>query len=1109
MGLRKKMLILVVVMAVLPITAIGIRLYNLSRHTIIEKLQLELRDRLGLVEGRISSQMLDLEGNLKGWASDEALVSMDSAAGGKVQKFLLKAANSHRLLSHLSVFDRNGNLIQTTNLELASLAHVVGKKVVPPNLSSWNLKQVLLGEQQGLLSGILGRNYFSVPIYQRFSSGKKQVIGALVAKIKLKEFSTLLAFANEGRDESLGINIYLSAGKNVLDQLINENRKVTFKSLLEENYRFFTVLQEVILNHISYQAISKKISMPIKGMKADLTLTAIQASTVAFRDLDILFEAVLVTGLSMMVFALILGFIMAQSVVRPIINLKAFVEKITAEGDFHQRISIKGKDEIAVLSLSFNHLLEQISTSRAQLEDYNQNLEKTIKKRTNEISALQVEMTEMLNGMKQGVLTFDQDLKVNPVFSACLSEVINVSDIADQNIIYLITNESTLHSDDVRRLEWELSHCFGVSPFQFEMSTYSLPRKVVKRKDTGNISIRLTWQGIFENDKLIRVLLVMEDVTELEVLEDQAREKQIELERLGAMVKIEPYIFEDFVEESNVLEKSCEKLLAQLDDEPDRFSEVIDELFRSVHTLKGHARMFSLTSIIDITHSTEEFLDQLRRGETDYRQEMKGQLSEKVQLILDDIKAYIKTRNEYFAGNEGFGVVDVHTTNVLRIAAYSLKMAGFHSLGDELLQEVSYRLTQDEMIDFTVYIRSYEVMLQEMAAITHKSFSAIQITGETLIDKSLSKNLNKILIHCLSNSLDHALEAQSERIASGKPAEGTIKINFEHKSDLTVVSLVDDGRGMNPDMIAKIAREQGIVTDKDLEGMTDEDKLNLIFEPSFSSKTEITNISGRGVGMDAVRTIVDEARGHIKVESTVGKGSSIHISMPRQLNVQGRVALVHLPTMLNRIKDQIENAFSLQLSEIQDVFLLGDMMLMWDFFRDLASFCESCSVITISEADSGLAFSLDNEVVEKVEGFVTKKSGYYPICFTKDTIVYKIDKIDRVNLPAVTLSISNGVSVEFKSHLESLCCQQSWPVRLAAGLDGDILVLAPSEYSKAKIAPRVLVKPHLMSPSKALLKTDIEVVQEMPDLVLIALLELVMGGYLKDMDSFQTTALAG
>jgi two-component system chemotaxis sensor kinase CheA len=166
------------------------------------------------------------------------------------------------------------------------------------------------------------------------------------------------------------------------------------------------------------------------------------------------------------------------------------------------------------------------------------------------------------------------------------------------------------------------------------------------------------------------------------------------------------------------------------------------------------------------------------------------------------------------------------------------------------------------------------------------------MTGDqTELDKTVLEKIGDPLVHLVRNSVDHGVEMPDQRLAAGKGEVGTIELNAYHKGGNVIVEVSDDGAGLNRERILAKARERGLVGPD--EELTEEKTLNLIFAPGFSTAEVVSDVSGRGVGMDVVRRNINEIGGHVQVYSTPGRGSTVRIRLPLTLAIlDGQLARV-------------------------------------------------------------------------------------------------------------------------------------------------------------------------------------------------------------------------
>jgi two-component system chemotaxis sensor kinase CheA len=188
----------------------------------------------------------------------------------------------------------------------------------------------------------------------------------------------------------------------------------------------------------------------------------------------------------------------------------------------------------------------------------------------------------------------------------------------------------------------------------------------------------------------------------------------------------------------------------------------------------------------------------------------------------------------------------------------------------------------------------------------------LELRGEeTDLDKNLVEALADPLVHLVRNSVDHGVESPDAREAKGKPRVGHVVLSAEQEGDHILLSIEDDGAGMDPDLLRKKAVEKGLMDTDAAERLSDEEAFNLIFAPGFSTKVEVTDVSGRGVGMDVVKTKISQLNGTLQIKSVLGQGSRFIIKVPLTLAI--------MPTLMVTLADQ---AFAFPLVSVNEIFHL-------------------------------------------------------------------------------------------------------------------------------------------------------------------------------------------
>ncbi len=204
---------------------------------------------------------------------------------------------------------------------------------------------------------------------------------------------------------------------------------------------------------------------------------------------------------------------------------------------------------------------------------------------------------------------------------------------------------------------------------------------------------------------------------------------------------------------------------------------------------------------------------------------------------------------------------------------------------DQVSKEIQASVLGIRMVPVKTIFSKFPRMLRDLAKASGKKIELQMVGEDTEIDKSLIEELSDPLIHLIRNSADHGVETPETRLKSGKPETGTVILRARHEGDSVLVEIEDDGKGIDPAVIRAKAVERGLLSTERAEAMSDEEAINMIFLPGFSTAAKVTDISGRGVGMDVVRSNVRRLNGHVAVQSVVGKGSVFTLKLPLTLAI--------------------------------------------------------------------------------------------------------------------------------------------------------------------------------------------------------------------------------
>lgn len=227
---------------------------------------------------------------------------------------------------------------------------------------------------------------------------------------------------------------------------------------------------------------------------------------------------------------------------------------------------------------------------------------------------------------------------------------------------------------------------------------------------------------------------------------------------------------------------------------------------------------------------------------------------------------------------------------------------------DLLVGDLQNAVMKTRMQPIGRLFQKYPRLARDLARQLGKDIELVITGEETELDKTMIEDLNDPLVHLVRNAVDHGIESPEERLASNKPAKSLVKLSATQVGDHIIIEVSDDGKGMRPDIIRNKAIEKGIIDQETANTLDDRQSLNLIFLPGFSTKDQISSVSGRGVGMDVVKTNIQRLNGRIDVTSVVGQGSSFSISLPLTLAI--------LPVLVVRVGAQ---SFAVPLSLVREI----------------------------------------------------------------------------------------------------------------------------------------------------------------------------------------------
>ena len=398
----------------------------------------------------------------------------------------------------------------------------------------------------------------------------------------------------------------------------------------------------------------------------------------------------------------------------------------------------------------------------------------------------------------------------------------------------------------------------------------------------------------------------------------------------------------EFIAETREMLEALERALVAWERDPgDR--EQFDQIFRFIHTVKGNCGFFDLPRIEALAHVTESALSDIRAG----RRKADARLVDAVLLVIDRIGEMIENvaaGNDISLGDDTELVLalgksessldsvaeaapaigsdapiatkprrqsDAQRTMRLPTSLVDRVMSGVSdmilvrnelerqlhrsdsdsgalaSFGrlSALLTEMQAAMARVRLQPIQTLLSSYDRMIRDLAAELGKQVEVEIESGQVEIDREMIERLRDPLMHVIRNAIDHGIETPEERTASGKAPAGRLLLSARQTGNEIRIAILDDGRGIDADLVVRRAVERGVVTPEIAERMDQSQRLQLICEAGLSTARQVTGISGRGVGMDVVRAAIDKIGGKMNIASTPGNGTRLMFDVPLTLSV--------------------------------------------------------------------------------------------------------------------------------------------------------------------------------------------------------------------------------
>lgn len=524
----------------------------------------------------------------------------------------------------------------------------------------------------------------------------------------------------------------------------------------------------------------------------------------------------------------------AVKITRPVQDLTEAAMQL-AKGNRSAKVDIDSGDELQQLGLSFNIMVDRLQASYGELQEMNRTLEQRVQDRTSELAAKNRDMRLVLDNVNEGFIT----LSAEGVMASERSRVVDEwfgPGVAGETLWAFWARVSRPFAVEFR-LAWEQLKD-GMLPLSLCLS--QLPERLSKDGRTWS----MTYLPFGGDDDFDGMLVVIADITE-KLAHEREEAAQQELMHSFKRLMLDRSGFTAFLNEGTEMVNKIRSGQSA----PDSV-----EMKRTLHTLKGNTALMGLGFVAKICHNLEDHLE--------YSGELSPQLLEQLEERWSIIRGHISN----FVGDDSQRMVEIPA------AEYSMLIAKLTTNPDKALLR---QLLKWQLEPVSRYFDRMAEQARALAMRLGKGAITVHLDGgEIRLDGDRWGPLFSELTHVVRNAVDHGLEEPAERKAVGKPRHGTLIFKAFTRGDRLVFEIKDDGRGIAWDAVRERAKQLG------LPHSSHADLVDALCHDGLSTREAATQISGRGVGMAALRTQVLERNGRIEATSAAGVGTTISLSFP-------------------------------------------------------------------------------------------------------------------------------------------------------------------------------------------------------------------------------------
>jgi len=548
--------------------------------------------------------------------------------------------------------------------------------------------------------------------------------------------------------------------------------------------------------------------------------------------------------------------------------------------------------KIEYKNVALVHMYNKLKTSKENLDKFSEELEEKVFEKTESIQNL-------LNNAGQGFLSFGSDLKVDKDYSLECKKIFN-QQIHGQSISRLIFPNDEEMQELIRNVTHQVLDKKSDSKRELYLSL--LPNEAYIDKKQIQIEYKIIRKSIYTETEAI--MLILTDITDKRKLQEQMENERNILKMVVNIVTN----YSDFIYCLNDYENFCNKQMFDIINTSYSAEDIITKIYRAIHTFKGNFGQFGLNNATYNLHQFEYELSELLKNTNNMSLEnLEFNLSKNnlYQWVDEDINILKNILGDSFFRNKD--VLEIDKKNFIKIENKLLS----------LLSPLDRNLILPEINKFRYkplkeLLKSYTNYILGLSDRFNKQLNPLEIVGgDFLVDPDRYRPFTKSLGHVFRDIIEYGIETWEERINEGKSGLGNIKCTAKLINGTIELKIADDGHGIDIDLIRKTAVEKGYYTLEEVNNKKNNEIISLIFFDGFSTSSEISNLSGRGMGLSAVKDEVDKLGGSIEVNTLQNSGTTFTFTIP--FIESNNLPLISEDKLMNSLVDTTKNFFSGQI----------------------------------------------------------------------------------------------------------------------------------------------------------------------------------------------------